>query len=124
MAAAAPAGPERWRAVPGWPGYQASSMGRVRSARGVLAPRPDGDGYLRVTLYRAGRRKTFGVHQLVMLAHAGPPEVLHGPGGRQDNRLANLRYGSRLENERDKRGMKGRNESQGPSFDVRDSWDR
>ena len=116
--------PERWKDVPGWPGYQASDRGQVRSARQVLTPTPDRNGYRRVTLYRPGGRKRFSVGQLVMLAWAGPPEVLHGPGGNQDDSLSNLRYGSRLENERDKRGMKERNESQGPSFDVRDSWDR
>lgn len=102
--------PERWRAIPGWPGYEASDRGQVRSARGLLTPTPDRNGYRRVTLYRPGERKRFGVGQLVLLAHAGPPEVLHGPGGHQDDSLSNLRYGSRLENERDKRKT-GRKES-------------
>lgn len=107
--------PERWRAIPGWPGYQASDRGQVRSARGMLTPTRDRDGYRRVTLYRPGQRKQFRVGWLVLLAWAGPPEVLHGPAGNGDDSLSNLRYGSRLENERDKRRMKERNESLGPS---------
>lgn len=104
---------ERWRKIPGWP-YQASSLGRVRSlprqmagageyGGQVLTPAPDRDGYLRVTLTDGRRRKRFGVHTLVALAWHGPPEVLHGPGGQQDNTPGNLRWGSRRDNERDKR---------------------
>ena len=104
---------ERWRKIPDWPHY-ASSLGRIRTgvrtlANGaeqgahVLTPFEDADGYLRVTLTDGRRRKTFGVHQLVALAFHGPPEVLHGRGGKQDNTPGNLRYGSRLENEREKR---------------------
>jgi len=102
--------PERWRRIPGHPGYEASSHGRVRSVRRrlsdgrehggqVLTPTPDRDGYLRV---RLGRRLV-GVHAAVALAFHGRPEVLHGPGGKLDNTPGNVRWGSRLENERDKR---------------------
>ena len=42
------------------------------------------------------------VHRLVLEAFDRPcppgMEVLHGPGGRTDNRLANLRYATRSEN--------------------------
>ena len=92
---------ERWRKIPDWPHY-ASSLGRIRTgvrtlANGaeqgahVLTPFEDADGYLRVTLTDGRRRKTFGVHQLVALAVHGPPEVLHGRGGKQDNTPGNLR---------------------------------
>ena len=64
--------PETWRDIPDWP-YQASSEGNVRRAgsSACLLPTPDKDGYLRVTLSDRGRRRTFGVHILVMLAFAG-----------------------------------------------------
>lgn len=98
---------ERWRKVPGWP-YEASSLGRIRRQDNAvtLTPEEDGDGYLRVTLADGRRRRKFGVHQLVALAWHGPPEVLHGPGGQQDNSPQNLRYGSRRDNERDKRSLR------------------
>jgi hypothetical protein len=107
---------ERWRRVPGARGYQASSRGRVRSvtrtlsdgrtAGGMLlAAAPDKDGYLCVTL--SGRRVP--VHVIVARTFIGPcpdgQEVLHGPGGQQDNAAASLRYGTHLENERDKRSF-------------------
>lgn len=108
---------EVWKAIPGHRGYQASSLGRVRSvprtlrdgrtAGGVvLTPTPDRDGYLRVQL---GRRKV-GVHVAVQLAFAGPPEVRHLDGDHENNRPENLAWGSRVENEQDKRKGRGREE--------------
>lgn len=96
--------------MPGFPGYQASSEGRVRSidrtlsdgreAGGlVLTPQPDKDGYLRV---RVGRRLV-GVHTLVCLAFHGPAEVRHLNDDPADNRPRNVVWGSRRENERDKK---------------------
>lgn len=104
---------ERWQRIPGWPGYEASDLGRVRSvdrtlsdgreAGGVvLAPTADKDGYLRVKLSSGKRRKVAPVHQLVLLAFEGPPEVRHLNSRRQDNALRNLCYGSHRENEQDK----------------------
>lgn len=111
--------PERWLSVPGFEGfYEVSDLGRVRSVRHMtaagwrggklLAPFTDSDGYLRVNLSRYG--KVFGlqpVHGLVLLAFAGPPapgqQTRHGPGGKTDNRLVNLCYGTALENSDDKR---------------------
>lgn len=101
---------ERWRAVPGHKGYEASSLGNVRSvprtlrdgrAAGgvVLAQQPDRDGYPTVKL--AGRRVR--VARVVQLAFAGPPEVRHLDGNRSNSRPENLAWGSRVENEQDKR---------------------
>lgn len=43
------------------------------------------------------------IHQIVLEAFCGPcpdgMEVLHGNGIRTDNRLSNLRYGTRSEND-------------------------
>jgi hypothetical protein len=111
---------ETWKPVPASrmlgvrAGYQASSLGNVRSvprilANGrrhggkVLAQQLDKDGYPTVKL--GGRRIRVAI--LVQLAWAGPPEALHGNGDRLDSRPANLRWGSRVENEGDKeRGRK------------------
>jgi hypothetical protein len=108
---------ERWKRIPGHPGYEASSLGRVRSvdrtlsdgreAGGmVLALTEDKDGYLRVKL---GRRLV-GVHTLVALAFHGPPEVRHVNDDPKDNRPEGLVWGSRKENERDKRKNKSKKE--------------
>ena len=101
---------ERWRKIPasrllgvpaGW--GEASSLGRVRRTgrRQVLAGSVDGDGY---RYHTVGRRRV-GEHVLVCLAWKGPPEVRHLPGAhdRQDNRPEVLAWGSRWENEQDKR---------------------
>ena len=115
---------ERWRKVPGWP-YEASTAGRVRSmprtlANGavhggqVLEPVADKDGYLRVTLTDGRRRGTLGVHQAVLLAFAGPPEARHLNGDVRDNTPGNLAWGSRRDNERDKRTGQARPGGPGP----------
>src|SRR5580693_5923790 len=96
---------ERWRNIRRAPGYRVSSLGRVRSPGGLLTPHPDSDGYLRVTL---GGEKARVTH-LVLEAFVSPrpfgSEACHDPKrseGRQDCRLAVLRWGTHRENERDK----------------------
>jgi hypothetical protein len=115
---------ERWRRVPGWPAYKVSSRGRVKSvprrlANGrdhggtELAQVPDDDGYLYVTLADGPRRRRVSVAELVLEAFVQPRpeglEVLHGPKGRAVNHLSELRWGTRVENERDKRRTEDRN---------------
>lgn len=110
---------ERWLPVPGFEGfYEVSDRGRVHSIRHMtsagwrggklLKPFADSDGYLRVNLSRYGKISGLQpVHGLVLLAFAGPPaageQARHGLGGKTDNRLANLCYGTALENSEDKR---------------------
>lgn len=105
---------EGWRPIPAWHGiprgYQGSTRGRVRSvprtlrdgrrASGqVLTPWLDKDGY---EVVRLGRRNV-RVNVAVQLAFAGPPEVRHLDGLRGNNRPENLAWGSRVDNEQDKR---------------------
>lgn len=117
---------EIWKDIPGYEGrYQVSDQGRVRSCdraiefpayttgsgvyRGaskrvfkgrVLKPGRVKSGHLSLPLGRPliGRM----VHQLVLLAFVGPcpagHEVLHLNHDPADNRLSNLRYGTRSEN--------------------------
>jgi hypothetical protein len=70
----------------------------------VLTPTLDKDGYPRV---QVGRRKV-RVATLVALAWLGAPEVRHMNDDRQDTRPVNLAWGSRRDNERDKRREKGK----------------
>ena len=119
---------ETWKAVPGWEGrYEVSDLGRVRSldafvwcdgpVKGkyqsfkkgrVLRPGRMPMGHLSVVL---GRSRC--VHELVLLAFVGPPpqkhECLHSNGVPYDNRLENLRWGTRSENNIDavKHGVRG-----------------
>lgn len=122
---------EIWKPVPGYEGrYEVSNMGRVRSLdrqvlctsdvkksyvsyrKGqILRPGPSNYGHLSVVL---GRRQTRMVHDLVLRAFVGPPpakhECCHNNGNPQDNRLENLRWGTRSENNIDavKHGARGK----------------
>jgi hypothetical protein len=115
---------EHWKDIPGYEGrYQVSDLGRVRSVdrlvefprylrdgawrsaslrkrKGVLLrPGPMRSGHLTVALGRGNSRQ---VHQLVLLAFVGPcpegHEVLHLDHDPKNNRLDNLKYGTRSEN--------------------------
>lgn len=77
-----------------------------------LAAAPNGDGYPCVQLSGVGGKKDVNstVHKLVLLAFKGPPkkgqECRHLNGVRNDNRVGNLEWGTRLENMQD-RGTHG-----------------
>src|SRR5258707_113471 len=105
---------ERWLPVPGYEGlYDVSDRGNVRSHHKTKGRRKNGmlmapamsAGHLMVSLVRDKKRRSWPVHQLVLMAFAGPRpagmESLHGPGGNLDNRLSNLRYGTSKENKAD-----------------------
>lgn len=101
---------ERWLPVVGYEGrYEVSDQGRVRSLlRGgrYLKPLYDRKGYLYVCLTGARSvQKRYPVHGLVLGAFTGPrpPGMVcrHGTGGKEDNRLSNIRWGTPSENNYD-----------------------
>jgi len=100
---------EQWRDIPGFEGtYAVSDQGQVKriasSRQGslsesdlILRPGRAKSGYMTVAL----KQKTFTVHRLVMLAFVGSvtgKEVNHINADRTDNRLENLEWVTRLEN--------------------------
>jgi len=105
---------ERWRSIDQCPGYEVSDMGRVRSylvwrgnssARFVRATKGSG-GYHRVTLMRPGPKPQFNItlHRLVLTTFAGQAprgctDCAHLNGDKSDNRLVNLVWATRAENE-------------------------
>lgn len=113
---------EVWRSVEGYEGlYEVSDLGRVKSLARVvhakdgrkihyteklLRVNEDSRGYLQVCLCNHTKRKTWLVHRLVAIAFLGHPpqgmEVCHNDGTRNNNRITNLRYGTRSENTLDK----------------------
>lgn len=111
---------ERWREIPGHPGYEASDAGRVRSVDRVLGDgrrwvgrvlkqQIDRGGYNQVSLATGsrGRFRKAGVHRLVADAFLGPPQteghqVAHGDGVRRNNHLCNLRWATARENAEDR----------------------
>lgn len=103
---------EVWRAVPDFPGYMASSEGRIRShvrnpAGRLMAPVANcQSGYLQVCLQQGGRQRSRPVHVLVALAFHGPrPDGMvtrHLDGSRTNNRPDNLAWGTPAENSADR----------------------
>ena len=107
----------KWKAIPGFEGYEVSNLGEVRSwkrqnqyADAPKSAKPmrqsfDSDGYLKVTLTDCGKEHTRAVHRLVALAFIGPKpiglEVCHNDGNKTNNCVSNLRYGTRRENAQD-----------------------
>lgn len=107
--------------IPGHDHYFATEDGVIMSDRsGILKPVKawdKGGGYLRVQL---GRGVTRYVHRLVCLTfHGEAPspahQVAHGNGDPGDNRAANLRWATHVENQHDrwKHGTSNRGERHG-----------
>ena len=99
-----------WRPIEGWPGYEVSDAGQVRSnKRGcewrILTPHV-ARGYEQVRLCDGERSATKRVHLLVAEAFLGPKpldlETRHMDGDRRNNAASNLRYGTRSQNRRDR----------------------
>lgn len=99
---------EAWKPIPGYEGlYEVSDEGRVRSLRsGKLMKGTSQYGYRKVVLCANARQDQWQVHRLVMLAFVGPgPEgsiVRHLNDVKDDNRLANLSYGTSSDNAYDR----------------------
>lgn len=98
-----PIEPEEWRHLDRFPGYQVSSLGRVKGRRGGILSESLNDGYPHVKMSVYGRRK---VHQLVCEAWNGPcPAGMmtrHRDGNRLNNRFDNLCWGTNSENQKDR----------------------
>jgi hypothetical protein len=100
---------EKWLPILGFPGYDVSNMGRIRSywmnglsqmskkPQRILKPESDGGyGYLRVKLCHGSRRCRQRIHRLVTEAFLGPrPVGLHTSHINEDpldNHIINLCY--------------------------------
>lgn len=111
---------EEFLPVQGYGGaYEVSNLGRVRSTDRyrsdddypltgrMMRQVNTGDGRKGVTLYIDGLGTRYLVHRLVLTTFVGPcpegSEACHGDGDPTNNRLDNLRWGTHLENEADKK---------------------
>lgn len=112
---------EQWRPIPGFESYAVSDLGRVkRLARSrilfhgalahwdekILSPGTVRGNYQAVKLSIDGSKCMRIVGPLVLRAFVGPPpegfQAAHENGDPKDNRLVNLKWKSRSENEADK----------------------
>lgn len=98
---------EEWKDVQGYEGlYQVSNTGQVRGVkRGkTLKPHKSKAGYLEVTLSKQNTFAYFLIHRLVAQAFIpnpeGKPQINHKNGVKTDNRLDNLEWSTRSENQR------------------------
>jgi hypothetical protein len=108
---------EEWRAVPGYDGVEASSLGRVRADRrpyrlgtaetfGYVSKADRTGNYFRMLVRIAtgpGVRECLKVHRLVCAAFHGKPSgertlVLHKDDNGLNNSKDNLSWGSQKEN--------------------------
>lgn len=100
---------EVWKPIPESPNYAVSNLGRVRRifpAEGPIRKLKLGKNrYISVDLYSLSERSKPRwklVHRLVLETFVGPcpkgMEAMHLNSDRTDNRLANLRWGTRSEN--------------------------
>jgi len=120
---------EIWKPIPGFPGYDVSDHGRVRSyyARGGngtgkkwhlsgtpqrnLSPSASRSevGYLGIQLCANGNSRYTKIAPLVLLAFVGPcpdgMEVCHNDGDPKNNHLSNLRYDTHAANILDARKL-------------------
>ena len=111
-------GAEIWKPIPGFPRYEVSNMGRVRSncckngrkARFVLKALKCSNGYVEIRLFNFDsetglyKQQRMYIHNLVARVFLGerPPGKVcdHKSGDRLDNRVENLRYSTYSENRR------------------------
>lgn len=105
---------EIWKVIPGYPYYEISNLGNIRSWKGrgrngglLKTPRVKrafvgGDGYLFVKLQQNGKRTNYRVHRLVLESFIGkrPNGMVarHLDGNRLNPSLDNLKWSTQKEN--------------------------
>lgn len=122
---------ERWKKIPGFPNYEVSDFGRVKSIgryvlrsshpgfppvkhwqkERILSPRTNKLLYPRVVLSNdAEKNREFKVHRLVAMAFVpnplNKPEVSHRDHNRTNNFYKNLKWATHEENMKESSGLR------------------
>lgn len=95
---------EEWREINGFAEYHVSSIGNVMNKQGrLLKGCISKEGYSTVVLTKNRKQKRFLVHRLVATSflekECGDTEVNHKNGIKTDNRVCNLEWCTRSENQ-------------------------
>lgn len=118
-----------WLPIEGYPGYEVSEAGVIRSERrpNGMKPRSNGKGYYIVTLHNEYGMATKLISRIVLETFVGPApsehhQAAHGNGNKADNSLLNLRWATQVENEEDKEkhGTRPRGEKHANSCGLTD----
>lgn len=92
---------EEWKNIKDYSDYLVSNFGNVKNKKGfTLNPQITRRGYCRVSLYKNKKSRSFFVHRIVLNEFVGKSELVinHLNGIKTDNRLCNLEYCTRGEN--------------------------
>ena len=95
---------EQWKVIAGFPKYQISNTGKIRSeySNSILIPHITNSGYFQVNLFEGGKQFKRYIHRLV--AEAFIPNISkkncvnHIDGNRKNNFSDNLEWCTRSEN--------------------------
>lgn len=91
-----------WNTIKNFEDYKINDIGLVMNKHGkILKPRISKNGYNRLRLYNEFGSKNILVHRLVLQSFVGENDlqVNHKNGNKLDNKLSNLEYVSRSENQ-------------------------
>ena len=103
---------EQWKPIPGFPDYEVSNTGWVRSYKRLNGPHvlksgTHTSGYRTVLLRRNSKTHSFPIGRLVLLAFRGPcpedQEMCHNDSDPTNDHLDNLRWDTHAANMQDAR---------------------
>jgi hypothetical protein len=102
---------EQWKTINDYPNYYISNLGVIKNNKNLIMKLTQMKiGYLKIKLCKDGIQKTFLHHQLMGLHFIPNPEnykqIDHINGIKDDNRIENLRWVSRSQNQRNIKKLK------------------